>query len=172
MRLLVLVDLASPSHQMAAGISPWYHRGPRRISDQYHTSIMKISREKCTLSSTGAPKHFVSSIRIPHLERVASLSCRRGSAPPHLPHCVFFLIACICFSRRAIRRRERAAMAMIGRAIGCGAASALLRRGGLEWTRSYGSNGGDASTVEPLSPTPQHFGVGKLIGKTALITGL
>jgi hypothetical protein len=61
-------------------------------------------------------------------------------------------------------------MAIIGRVVGRAVPS--LRRGRFDWSRSFGSNGGDSSTLEPPSPTPQHFGIGKLIGKTALITGL
>lgn len=56
-------------------------------------------------------------------------------------------------------------MAMIGRVIGRGAASALVRRCRLDWSRGFCDS-------EPASRTPQHSGPGKLIGKTALITGL
>lgn len=52
---------------------------------------------------------------------------------------------------------------------------ALLRRG-VDWSRSYGAAaaGGGVGTDDPVhtpSSVPQHFGPGKLVGKTALITG-
>ncbi|KAG0586830.1 hypothetical protein KC19_2G120900 [Ceratodon purpureus] len=63
-------------------------------------------------------------------------------------------------------------MAMIGRVMGRGVQSARLLRGDrLGWSRGFGSTGGDPPSLEPPSPVPQHFGIGKLIGKTALITG-
>ena len=52
---------------------------------------------------------------------------------------------------------------------------ALLRRG-VDWSRSYGAAaaGGGRGIDDPVhtpSSIPQHFGPGKLVGKTALITG-
>lgn len=63
---------------------------------------------------------------------------------------------------------------MIGRVISRGVSRARLLRPGtapaLDWSRSFGSPSGSDSSDTP-SRTLQHFGPGKLIGKTALITG-
>jgi len=64
-------------------------------------------------------------------------------------------------------------MAMIGRVISRGV-SASARRGAaaLDWSRrSFSSSAGSGDDESPPR-IPQHFGPGKLIGKTALITGL